>query len=270
MQAKARRAAGTLLCTVAFAATTTAGARAVERIPFTNSGGAVVVEASIDRRPAVPMTVDLSAGVDRLGPSLRSLAYDVDRTFVTMSAAGERIDFGIGRVVSFTIGDFALGDRTVGIAPNAGPADGVVSAAAFRTVATTLDFHAHELVVEDAESFADRRRTGMSVPLILQDDRDLALRLFAWFDFGGRPGLCALDTATDGIVLDKRFAAGAGIAGPALPSVTLRDEPRVAVKGAAVTYADLIYDCEIGNEFWADRALTIDVPNRALWINAPT
>lgn len=35
-----------------------------------------------------------------------------------------------------------------------------------------------------------------------------------------------------------------------------------------VTFADLIYDCTVGNAFWADRVFTLDLPNRVMWVSA--
>ncbi len=247
-------------------------APAVERIPFTDAGGAVRVQASVDGRPPVAMTIDLSAGIDELGPGLASLAYDVNRFYAGLRTNGERIDERVGRVVSLSVGGDALENTEVALArtPLAGGADGTLSAMAFRTLATTFDFPNHQLVVEDAASFADRRRTALSVPLVMQQDRGLALRYFAWFDFAGRPGLCAIDTAAPGITLDRRFAAAAGVSGPSIAKVSLHDAPAVAVRDAAVATGDLVYDCDVGTAFWLGRTATFDAPNGVLWVSTPT
>jgi hypothetical protein len=33
-------------------------------------------------------------------------------------------------------------------------------------------------------------------------------------------------------------------------------------------FTSLIYDCNVGNEFWKNRALTLDIPNRSLYVAA--
>jgi len=41
------------------------------------------------------------------------------------------------------------------------------------------------MLIEDAVTFAERKRTATRVPLILQDELGIALGIFAKFDFGG-------------------------------------------------------------------------------------
>src|SRR5579871_6051949 len=110
------------------------------------------------------------------------------------------------------------------------------------------------------------------VPLLLQDDLGIALGLFARFDFGGgKIGLCEIDTGAQGITIDKTFAASAGFdpggaSSGRVSAVTLVGAPQTKIDQPAVSFGDLIYDCNIGNSFWAGRSFTLDLPNHWLYV----
>jgi len=238
-------------------------AKAVETIPFTDEGGLISVQASVDREPPVAMLIDLGAGINIVSERLAHLV-PLSGKYTTLRLTGERVDLPTGKVVSFSAGDVTFGDTTVGVwrgLTAARGVDGLISATAFRNTATTFDFHNRQIVVEDAVSFADRRRTETFVPLVLQDDLNTALALFARFDFGnGRSGLCEIDTGMKGIVLDDVFKGGS------VPSLTLIGAPQTKLNAPNVSYANLIYDCIVGNDFWAGRTFTLDIANRGLYV----
>jgi hypothetical protein len=262
-------------------------ANAVEHIPFTEvDGGLIQVQASVDGRPPVPMLIDSGAGVDVFSSSLGRQFVTVDGKYVSLRLSGERVDLPIGTIVSLAIGSVAIDVPRVGIWPglDASGVDGLISATAFRNIATTFDFRNHELIVEDAETLPERKRAATRVPLLLQDDLGIALGLFARFDFGGGvTGLCEIDTGSQGILLDRTFAsrlginladprykrvpmaAGGGVVASA-PSIALIGAPDTTITGPKVTYANLIYDCNVGNQFWQGRIFTLDLPNRALYV----
>ncbi len=260
---------------------------AVDHIPFTEvDGGLIQVQASVDGRPPVPMLVDLGAGIDVFASSLGRQFVTIDGKYVSLRLSGERVDLPIGTIVSLAVGDVTLDVPRVGVwsGLDGSGVEGLISATAFRNIATTFDFRNHELVVEDAQTFPDRKRTATRVPLILQDDLGISLGLFARFDFGaGVTGLCELDTGSQGIMLDRTFAsrlginladprykrvhmaAGDGVVASA-PSISLIGAPDTRIASPTVTYANLIYDCNVGNQFWAGRAFTLDLPNRVLYV----
>lgn len=264
---------------------------AVEHIPFTEvNGGLIQVQASVDGRPPVPMLVDLGAGIDVLSSSLGRQFVTIDGKYVSLRLSGERVDLPIGTIVSLSIGNVTLDVPRIGIwdGLDASGVEGLISATAFRNIATTFDFRNHELIVEDAQTFPDRRRTAAKVPLIVQDDLGISLGLFARFDFGaGVTGLCEIDTGSQGIMLDRTFAsrlginladpryqhvhmpAGDGVVASA-PSITLIGAPDTTIARPKVTYANLIYDCNVGNQFWEGRAFTLDLPFRALYVASPS
>jgi hypothetical protein len=264
-----------------------AAALAVDHIPFTDvNGGLIEVQASVDGRPSVPMLVDLGAGVDVFSSSFGRQFVTVDGKYVSLRLSGERVDLPIGTIVSLGIGGVGVEAPHVGIwkGLDGSGVEGLISATAFRNIATTFNFHDHELIIEDAQTFPERKRMGVRVPLILQDDLGISLGLFARFDFGGgKTGLCELDTGSQGIMIDRSFASRLGVnlndpqlkhvhlaAGDgvvaSIPSISLIGAPDTALTRPTVTFADLIYDCNVGNQFWAGRTFTLDLPNRAMWI----
>jgi hypothetical protein len=255
-----------ILCAVSIAlgfGSLSGRAGAIETIPFTDASGLLSVQVSVDGQPAVPMLVDLGAGMNILSERLAHLV-PFSGKYTTMRLTGERVDLPMGNVVSLSVGGVPIAETAVGVwnglAATRG-VDGLIGATAFRNVATTFDFHDRQIVIEDAVSFPERRRVATRVPLVLQDDLDTALALFARFDFGnGKTGLCEIDTGSKGIVLDDVFK-NSGIA-----SVTLIGAPQTKVDHPNVAYANLIYDCTIGNDFWGGRTFTLDILNRALYV----
>lgn len=250
-------------------------ARAVETIPFTAvNGGLIEVQVSVDGRPAVPMLVNLGAGVHIFSSDLGRQFVAVNGKYVSLRLTGERVDLPIGKVVTLALGDVGIDAPHVGIwkGLDGTGIDGLIAATAFRNVATTFDFRNHQVVIEDAQSFPERIRPDVKIPLILQDDLGIALALFARFDFGGgKTGLCEIDTGSQGITLDKTFAASIGLnpsdAQARISTIALAGAPQTAIAAPTVKFSDLIYDCDVGNSFWEGRTFTLDLPNHYMYVS---
>ncbi|HEY1653602.1 MAG TPA: aspartyl protease family protein [Candidatus Tumulicola sp.] len=263
-------------------------ASALERIPFTDDGGLLRVTGTVDGQPA-PMLVDLGAGLDVLSERLGSRAASVDGKYVTLSLTGQRVDLPIGTVVSIALGEFQIDNHIVGIwkGLDGTGVDGLISATAFRSVTATFDYRARELLIEDAVTFADRKRFAARVPLFLQDELGIALGVFARFDFGNKQsGLCVIDTGLKGVLIDRRFAAklGVNLADPSLknartplgdgvvatiPELTLSDAPDATLARPSVVFENLVYDCNVGNQFWDGKVFTLDIPRRVMYVAPP-
>lgn len=261
---------------------------ALERVPFAFDDGTIRVQGTVNGA-AVPMRIDLGAGVDVLSQRVGSRAVNVTGKFTTLSLTGQRVDLPIGGVVAMALGEFKVNSDTVGIwdGLDGTGIDGLISASAFRDVTATLDFRNRELLIEDAVSFVDRKRFASRIPLFLQDELDISLGVFARFDFGhGQTGLCVVDTGTPDIMIDRRFAAklGVNLADPGLKrvktplgtgvettigSLTLDGADDSAVKQPRVVFEDLVYDCNVGTAFWADKVITLDIPHRLMWVAPP-
>jgi len=253
-------------------------ATAIDTIPFTDvNGGLIEVQASIDGAAPAPMLVDLGAGVDVLSSDLGRRYVLVNGKYVSLRLTGERVDLPIGKVLSFTMGGVAIDAPHVGIwkGLDGTGVQGLIAATAFRNITTTFDFHNHNVIIEDAQTFPERARASTRLPLVLQDDLGISLGVFARFDFGnGKTGLCEIDTGAQGITIDKSLAASLGVTLGAgdrvqahIPSISMVGAPQTTIRDPAVTFANLIYDCNVGNSFWAGRSFMLDLPNR--WIYVP-
>ncbi|HEY1680515.1 MAG TPA: retropepsin-like aspartic protease [Candidatus Tumulicola sp.] len=270
-------------CAVAAAVPWTA--RAIEHIPFTMTGGALTVQATVNNQ-AAPMLVDLGAGVDVLSRHLGTREINLYGKYVTLSLTGQRVDLPIGTVVSLALGEYKLDNPTVGIwdGLDGSPNQGIVSATAFRTVTATFDYHANQITIEDAMSFPERRRAAIRVPLVLQDELGIALGLFAQFDLGnGQTGTCVVNTGFPQILIDRRFAKkmGVNLNAPGLrhvktplgdgiettiPSLALSAASGAVLHNPTVVFEDLVYDCNVGNNFWSDKVFTLDIPERTMYL----
>lgn len=251
-------------------------ANAVQTIPFTDvNGGLIQVQGSVDGQGPLPMLVNLGAGVDVLSSELGRRYVAVNGKYVSLRLTGERVDLPIGKVVTLAIGGVNVEAPHVGVwhGLDGMGVSGLIAATAFRNVTSTFDFRNHAIVIEDAQSFPERIRPEVRIPLILQDDLGIALAVFARFDFGGgKTGLCEIDTGSQGITLDKTFAQAQGLergsgSSGTLASIGLAGAPQTAIGSPTVKYADLIYDCDVGNSFWAGRTFTLDLLNRFMYVS---
>jgi hypothetical protein len=145
----------------------------------------------------------------------------------------------------------------------------------------------HELLMEDAVTVVERTRLAARIPLVLRDEMDISLGLFARFDFGdGQTGLCAIDTGTPDIMIDRRFAKKLGInladpslkrvktplgegEGATIPSLALVGDADAALKNPNVIFEDLVNDCNVGNAFWANKIFTLDIPHKFMFVAPP-
>lgn len=248
--------------------------RAASSIPFTTDGGMVQVAASLDGGAPVPMLVDLGAGVDVLTTKAAQRVHLVtDDAFTAWRMRGERTDLRIGAVGSIALGPLRVEKPwvTAWSGLDGHGIDGLISAVQFRNAPVTFDYAHDVLTFEDQTSLAARTAAATKVPLLLQDDRGISLALFARFDFGrGQSGLCEIDTGSQGFFLDRRFAAKLGFDAKAtrgrIGFIALQGAPRTAISRPVVGFENLIYDCNVGNDFWAGRSFTLDIPQRALYV----
>lgn len=251
-------------------------ANAVETIPFTDvNGGLIQVQGSVDGQGPLPMLVNLGAGVDVLSSELGRRYVAINGKYVSLRLTGDRVDLPIGKVVALAIGGVNIDAPHVGIwrGLDGTGVSALIAATAFRTITSTFDFRDHTIIIEDAQSFPERVRPQVRIPLILQDDLGIALALFARFDFGGgKTGLCEIDTGSQGITLDKTFAQAQGLergngASGTIASIGIVGAPQTTLASPTVKFADLIYDCDVGNSFWAGRTFTLDLPNRFMYVS---
>ncbi|HKE36763.1 MAG TPA: hypothetical protein VKB39_04985, partial [Candidatus Baltobacteraceae bacterium] len=51
-----------------------------------------------------------------------------------------------------------------------------------------------------------------------------------------------------------------------ISSIELDGAPQTKIEHPQVKYDNLIYDCMVGNDFWQGRSYTLEIVNRAMWV----
>jgi hypothetical protein len=264
-----------------------AAARAMDTVPFTDGpGGAIAVQASVDGRAPLSMLVDLGAGLDLLSSSAGGPLVNVKGKYATLRLTTQRSDIPYGSVLSLAIGPVRLNAPVVGIwsGLDGTGIDGLISASAFASIATTFDYRAHKLIVEDATTFPERKQTSSRVGLVVRDDEGIATDVFARFNVGGgKSYLCQVVTGSQPITFDASLAPALGVnlsnaslarahtpwgdgVVATIPSLTLDGASQTAMARPQVVFANLIHDCYVGNAFWSKRGFTLDLPGRVMYI----
>jgi hypothetical protein len=270
-------------------AAATPASPAAQTIPFTIvNGGQIQLPVSFNGNPPVPALFDLGAGLTVLSATeAKKLGIATTGTFTGFRMGGGRVDTPTGGPVAMALSGFQATLPEVGIwdGLDAFGMPALISAEPFRAIPFTLDFVSNTLTLEDAASLAKRAGAGETSDLILADDRDTSLDLFARFDFApGVSGLCIVDTGSQGVFLNQRFAKtlGVDLNDPKLRHIkydqgtgVVSTIPELQLQGAAQTrrakphaaFVDMIYDCNVGTRFWDRTALTVDIPARKLYVS---
>jgi len=259
-------------------------------LPFiANSDEMVIVAATAGGDTPLHVILDTGAGLDILAPSLiEKLQGKPAGQFTGQRMTGERIDVPLFTISELAIGPIARKDAVVGSfdALDKMHLDGIIAVNDFREQAVTFDFVNRVFVFETAKTLARRRAEGKSAPIQFDDQRGISLDVFAKFLIGNQPGQCEIDTGSQNATVSMRYLAPLGIekdgknvrkhesatiAGAPeiryntrLPEISLAAGPEIRVRDASTSFSNIIYDCNIGSEFWKDRALTIDIAHREL------
>lgn len=276
-----RRIAATLAAACALPLAAHGQTHAIDLKP--GPGGTLTAPVILNGGKPQRFIVDLGAGVSLIPASGAQDA--VVAHFTGWRMTGERLDGQLYRVSSLSIGSLTSSNDLVahwnGVT-DAGVA-GMVSAREFASTPFTFDFANRRLVLEDSDSLKSRMRNGATVPLTLDDDRGKSLLLFAELDFGhGQRGECLIDTGQFNIQVNKRYMEALGVHPGGedvlqqedriithLPDVALAAAPAIHAPGAKVIFRDLIYDCVIGNSFWAhNKIATFDIAAKRMYVQA--
>ena len=259
-------------------------------IPFTlNSDGMVVVTATLGGTIPMHVILDTGAGLDVLAPSLIEKVHGRPAgQFTGFRMTAERLDIALFIVPELAVGPVVKKDALVGTwdVLDQMHLDGIISAGDFRQQPFTLDFPNKQLIFETEKSLGKRKADGKLALLQTDDARGISLDLFSRFTFGKQTEQCNIDTGSPKATISTRYMADLGIdkdgkdvrkqahktIGGAdvvnywttLPQISLASAPQVSLAPARVSFTDIIYDCVIGVDFWHDRVVTIDIPDRQL------
>src|SRR5580692_1041309 len=263
------------------------------QVPFTISpDGMITIAATLGTIP-VHVIFDTGAGIDVLAPSVVEKLHGTPAgQFTAFRMWGDRLDIPLFIVPEISVGPMTRRNVLVGTWEMLDQLhlEGIISVNDFREQPITLDFVNKVMVFENAKSLARRHSSGLAAPLRLDDNRGIALDLFSDFSIGNQTGDCELDTGSQNATLNTRYMAPLSIdkdgkdvqkreqknsSGTTtvrykttLPNIALAAAPQVAIAHAPALFADIIYDCVIGLDFWLGRAVTIDIAGHRLIVSA--
>jgi hypothetical protein len=257
--------------------------------------GFVIVPATLGGTISAHVIFDTGAGMDVLAPSVVEKLHGTPAgKFTAFRMWGDRLD-----VPLFTVSEISVGSMVKSNALIASwemldqlHLEGIVSVNDFRQQPFTLDFVNKVMAFETAKSLAQRRRIGKTSPLKFDEQRGITLDLFSDFLIGNQPGQCEIDTGSQNATVATRFMKPLAIDKDGkdvkkheqknsdgattvryrttLPKIALAAAPQITIADAPTTFADIIYDCVVGLDFWLGKALTIDISGRQLIVSDPS
>jgi Aspartyl protease len=262
-------------------------------IPFTISpDGLVMVPATLGGTISAHVIFDTGAGMDVLAPSVIEKLHGTPAgKFTAFRMWGDRLDVPLFTVSEISVGPVLRSNVVVGAWDMLDQLhlEGIVSVSDFRQQPFTLDFVNKVLVFETAKSLAQRRRTGKTSPLKFDERRGITLDIFSDFLIGNQTGQCEIDTGSQNATVATQFMVPLAIdkdgkdvkkreqkdsAGvmtvrykTTVPKIALAAAPQIAIANAPTTFADIIYDCVVGIDFWLGKVLTVDIPGRQLIVS---
>jgi hypothetical protein len=266
----------------------------IRPIPFTVSPetGLLMIPVSVGGGETTPFVLDTGSGISVLSQSLvDKLGGKPAGRFTGFRLTGERIDLQL-----FTIPELRLGPVVEKNALVAGwngldkfHLAGMISLDFFRDRPFTLDFRSHQLVLETARGLAARRKHGSLVPVQLDDMRGISMDLFAPFRIDGKAAECEVDTGSQGYVFASRYMSMLGLTAQSsgveesehtsilgnkevryralAPSLRLDDTEMGTEDKPSVLFEDIIYDCNVGIDFWKNRVVTFDIPHKETMVS---
>jgi len=254
--------------------------------------GFVTVPATLGGTLSAHVIFDTGAGMDVLAPSVVEKLHGTPAgRFTAFRMWGDRLDVPLFTVSEISVGPVVRSNVLVGAWDMLDQLhlEGIVSVSDFRQQPFTLDFVNKVMVFEPAKSLTQRRRTGKTSPLKFDEQRGITLVLFADFLICNQPGQCEIDTGSQNATVATRFMAPLAIDKDGkdvkkreqknsdgvttvrymttLPKIALAAAPEIAIANAPTTFADIIYDCVVGLDFWLGKVLTIDISGRQLIVS---
>ena len=170
-------------------------------IPFTLKGGMIVVNVSIENKPALPFVLD-SGALNVLTPeAAKALNLTADGNLSTDGVGNNQVSTRLARIKNFRVGPAELLDQRFVIVSlpltfvNNGkdhPIAGLLGYELFRRFVVKIDYHRRELTLwSPLEEHGGK--LGAKVPLMF-NGRDCFITAFV----DGAPGVFGIDTGDDG------------------------------------------------------------------------
>jgi predicted aspartyl protease len=235
----------------------------------------------------IGITVISSAIADRLDGAATG------ETFTGRRMSGQAVEAPLVRVPRIALGDYALDGHVAGVADLGDAGDpngfgGILGPTFFENHAVTTDPDAMTLTVQPRENF---QPDGPLVPLDVRRESVSADPFTQLVLPNGREITVEVDTGSDSLILDTRFAVDCGVdlAGPDVTTRTGTDEtghewtrhwvtvagsvylaaaPETAQASPRVQFQEIIHDGLVGTGYLERYRMTFDVTGGRLVLGA--
>lgn len=187
-------------------------------IPFgTTSQGHIIVKAKINGVEG-SFILDTGAGMTLITKAFSDQVgklHHQDGSYTGFRATGERLVADLYDAQTLALGNFVEHNPVLTIFDvNLGPVDGLISLRSFKEQPFTIDYSSKRIIFETARSIAVLRKSGHRIPLQVEDSREKALTIFAYFTVNNSLTLqFSIDSGAGNDVyrLNSEFVKGLGI-----------------------------------------------------------
>ena len=213
-----------------------------------------------------------------------------DGSYTAFRATGEKLTADLYDAQTVTLGNFVEHNPVLTIFDaNLGPMDGLISLMSFKEQPFTIDYTNKKIIFETDKSMSALRKSGHQIPLQLEESRDKALTIFAYFVVNDKLTLqFSIDSGAGSNVyrINSKYIPAFGIdtanAGKiAIPSefnpkvktiiyqaniksITAKASPAIQCRDVKASFIDgLIYDGILSLN-WIGKQITFDLQKREL------
>lgn len=213
-----------------------------------------------------------------------------DGSYTAFRATGEQLTANLYDAQTVALGNFVEHNPVLTIFDvNLGPIDGLISLISFKEQPFTIDYTNKKIIFETNKSMSAVRKSGHQIPLQLEESRDKALTIFAYFMVNNKLTLqfCIDSGAGSNIFrINSRHISALGIdtanaSKIAIPSefnsklktiiyqanvksITAKASPAVECRDVKASFIDgLIYDGILSLN-WIGKQVTFDLKKREM------
>jgi hypothetical protein len=213
-----------------------------------------------------------------------------DGSYTAFRATGEKLTAELYDAQTLALGNFVEHNPVLTIFDvNLGPIDGLISLMSFKKQPFTIDYSSKKIIFETEKSMSAIRKSGHQIPLQLEESREKALTIFAYFivndkltlqfsiDSGAGNNIYRLNSKyTSALGIDTAKASRIAIPSEFNPkvktiiyqanikSITAKSSPVIQCRDVKASFIDgLIYDGIISLN-WIGEKVTFDLKKREL------
>jgi hypothetical protein len=213
-----------------------------------------------------------------------------DGSYTAFRATGEKLTAELYDAQTLALGNFVEHNPVLTIFDvNLGPIDGLISLMSFKKQPFTIDYSSKKIIFETEKSMSAIRKSGHQIPLQLEESREKALTIFAYFivndkltlqfsiDSGAGNNIYRLNSKyTSALGIDTAKASRIAIPSEFNPkvktiiyqanikSITAKASPVIQCRDVKASFIDgLIYDGIISLN-WIGEKVTFDLKKREL------